>query len=410
MTAKVVVLGALDTKGIECQYLKDLIEKAGVPTLTVNTGVLGESYFQADVSSTRVAELSGTRLERLIADYDRGKAVEAMMNGAIKLVKELHHKGEVLGIIGIGGSAGTTIASAAMQLLPIGMPKVMVSTIASGNVQPYVGMKDITMMNTIADISGLNRISRPILTNAAYAMIGMVQGELPKGEADKPVIAVSMFGVTTACVTAARGYLEQRGCEVVPFHATGIGGKAMESFISAGMISGVLDITTTEIADEVAGGLLSAGPERLEAAGRRGIPQVVSVGAVDMANFAGPDTIPEHFRSRRLVKHNPTVTLMRTSVEENRLIGESIAFKLNQSSTKTAVFLPLKGVSALDCEGMPFYGPEENKALFSAIRNNLHADIELYEADCHINEESFAIAMADKLLTLMEATHNQEEL
>lgn len=403
MTADAAVLVcALDTKGIECKYIKDLIEAAGLRTITINTGVLGHPLFEADVSNVEVAELAGTSLAELISRNDRGFAVEAMMNGALKWVAELHRQGKVGGIFGLGGSAGTTIATAAMRVLPVGIPKVMVSTIASGNTRPYVGTKDITMVNSIVDISGLNSISRKTLGNAAFSLIGMMKGNLPVPDRESPIIAATMFGVTTPCVTAARDYLEERGYEVLVFHATGIGGQAMESLIEAGFISGVLDITTTELADEAAGGQLSAGSSRLEAAGNRGVPQVVSVGALDMANFGAMGTVPEHLRSRLLYKHNPNVTLMRTTVEENRKIGEMLAGKLNRAQGHTAVYLPLKGVSALDAEGMPFYGPEEDAALFGTIRQTLDPRIDIVAMDVHINDESFALAMAGKLLDMIE--------
>jgi uncharacterized protein (UPF0261 family) len=387
-----------------CVSSEDLIESSGLRTITINTGVQGRPYFEADISNEQVASEGGASLSDLIARNDRGFAVEAMMNGAVNIVTGLHRQGKVAGVIGMGGSAGTTIGTAAMRALPVGIPKVMISTIASGNTRPYVGTKDITMVNSIVDISGLNSISRITLANAAFSIIGMVKGEMPSADKEKPVIAATMFGVTTVCVTAARNYLEARGYEVLIFHATGIGGQAMESLIESGFIAGVLDITTTELADEAAGGLLSAGPARLEAAGKRGVPQVVSMGALDMANFGGEDTVPESFRSRILYKHNPNVTLMRTNVEENREIGEMIAKKLNQAQGQTAVFLPLRGVSAMDAQGMPFYGPQEDEALFGAIRQKLDSrHIEIIEMDAHINDESFALAMAEKLLNMIEA-------
>jgi uncharacterized protein (UPF0261 family) len=400
----VVIVCALDTKGVECKYIKGLIEAAGVQTITMNTGVLGDPYFTADITNEQLAKLAGTRLEDLISQNDRGFAVEAMMNGAVKKVTAMYQQGEIGGIIGLGGSAGTTVATAAMRALPVGIPKVMVSTIASGNTRPYVGMKDITMVNSIVDISGLNSISRKTLGNAAFSLIGMMKGEMPINDEARPIIAATMFGVTTACVTYARDYLEERGYEVLIFHATGVGGQAMESLIESGLISGVLDVTTTELADEVAKGLLSSGPNRLEAAGKRGVPQVVSMGALDMVNFGSFETVPEPLRSRNLYKHNHHVTLMRTSVEENRKIGEMIAKKLNQTQGPTTVFLPLKGVSELDSKEMPFYGPQEDLALFDAVRQSLVSPyVEIVEMDVHINDKNFALAMADKLLEMINA-------
>ncbi|HHY91968.1 MAG TPA: UPF0261 family protein, partial [Firmicutes bacterium] len=307
------------------------------------------------------------------------------------------------GIISMGGSAGTTIGTAAMQALPVGLPKVMVSTLASGDTRPYVGTKDITMMYSVVDISGLNRLSRRILGNAARAVAGMVQAEAEEAATDKPIITATMFGVTTPCVTAAREYLESRGYEVLVFHATGSGGRAMEGLIEDGFVSGVLDITTTEWCDELVGGVLTAGPHRLEAAGKKGIPQVVSVGALDMVNFGPPDTVPEKFKGRRFYQHNPTVTLMRTTVEENAELGRIIAEKLNAATGPTVVVLPLKGVSMIDAEGKAFWDPEADAALFDALRDNLRPDIRLVELDAHINDPEFALTLARILEELLEA-------
>ncbi len=404
MTASAVLVCALDTKGIECKYIKDLIEAAGIRTITINTGVKGKPYFEADISNEEVAELTGFHLEDLISRNDRGFAVEVMTDGAVKMVTELHRLGKIGGIIGLGGSAGTTIATATMRSLPVGIPKVMVSTIASGDTRPYVGMKDITMVNSIVDISGLNSISRKTLGNAACSLIGMMKGELRVKDIKKPIITATMFGVTTSCVNTARVYLENNGYEVLIFHATGVGGQAMESLIESGLITGVLDITTSELADEVVGGLLSAGPSRLEAAGKRGVPQVISMGALDMVNFGSIETVPVQYRSRLLYKHNSNVTLMRTTVEENWKIGEMIAEKLNQAKGPTIVFLPLRGVSELDDVGMPFHGPREDSALFEAVRQKLDSShIQIVEMDTHINDESFALAMASKLLEMINA-------
>ena len=411
---------ALDTKGEEAAYIKTLLAEAGLNVRVLDSGVLGEPAFSPDISAEDTAFAGGAKLAELAARRDRGEAVAAMMRGAAAIVAKLYDEGEVAGVIGLGGSAGTSVGTAAMRALPLGIPKVMVTTMASGNTRPFVGQSDITMMNSIVDISGLNRISREMLGNAAYALIGMVQGrreaerrERERAAAgaagttlpDKPLIAASMCGVTTLCVDAARAYLEQHGYEVLVFHGTGVGGATMESLIHAGYFAGVIDITTSELADDVAGGLLGAGPERLTMAGRSGVPQVVSVGAADMANFGPPDTVPPHLRANRLLhRHNPSITLMRTNSEENRRLGELIAAKLNGGSypARTAVYLPLRGVSSMDAPGEPFHGPEEDVALFVAIRAGLRKDIELVEMDCHINDESFALAMARKLVELIE--------
>jgi uncharacterized protein (UPF0261 family) len=305
-------------------------------------------------------------------------------------------------VLGLGGSAGTAIGTAAMRALPFGVPKVMVSTLASGQVRQYVGVRDVMMLNSVVDISGLNRVSRTVLANAAHAMAGMVRNSQfairnPQSE-DRPLITATMFGVTTPCVEAARKELEGGGYEVLVFHATGTGGMTMESFISDGMIRGVLDVTTTELADELVGGVLSAGPDRLTAAGRRGVPQVISVGALDMVNFGPPETVPEKFRGRRFYQHNPSVTLMRTTPEENDRLGQEIAQKASAAQGPTAVLVPLRGVSAIDREGQPFHWPEADAALFQSLRNWMSPRVQLVEVDLHVNDPAFAAAMVRTLL------------
>lgn len=320
-----------------------------------------------------------------------------------KLVPKLYEEGKFDGIISLGGSGGTAIVTPGMRALPIGVPKIMVSTVAAGDVSVYVGSSDIFMYPSIVDVAGLNSISTKIFTNAALAIAGMVKFENTQKVEEKPLIAASMFGVTTPCVDKAREYLEKEGYEVLIFHATGRGGKAMEDLISSGHIEGVLDITTTEWCDELVGGNMAAGKNRLEAAGENNVPQVVSTGALDMVNFGAIDTIPSKFDGRNFYKHNPTVTLMRTTVEENRELGKIIAEKLNRTKSPTVLMLPLKGVSLLDVEGQPFYGPEEDKALFDTLKENIDENVvELIELDYDINDENFAIAAAKKLIEIME--------
>lgn len=399
---KVVILGTLDTKGEEFKFIKEIIESQGMETLVVNAGVLGKPHFQPDIPNTLVAEAGGTQLAELIANNDRGRAIDVMMKGSAKIIAELERQGLIGAVISLGGTAGTTIGTHAMQALSVGVPKLMVSTVASGDTRPYVGNKDITMMYSVVDISGINSVSSKILANAAFAVAGMAKGVTPVLEKEKPLLAATMFGVTTPCVTAAREYLESKGYEVLVFHATGAGGGSMEGLITAGFIKGVLDITTTEWADELVGGVFNAGPHRLEAAGKMGIPQVVSTGALDMVNFGAMDTVPEQFKHRNLYKHNATVTLMRTTVDENRQLGKIIADKLNMTQGPTALFLPLKGVSLIDAEGQPFHGPEEDQALFDTLRANINKDkVELIEMDANINDERFALAMAKKLIDML---------
>ncbi len=400
---KVVILGTLDTKGKEFKFIKDIIESQDIGTTVIDAGVKGEAYFGADISNEKVAMAGGMSLSDLIAEDDRGKAIDVMMKGAAKLVLDLYEKDELLGIISLGGSAGTTIAAHAMQTLPVGVPKLIVSTVASGNTRPYVDAKDITMMYSVVDISGINTVSSKILANAAFAIAGMAKGKQPRIDEEKPLIGATMFGVTTPCVTKAREYLEEKGYEVLVFHATGTGGKSMESLIESGFIKGVLDITTTEWCDQLVGGVFGAGPGRLEAAGKAGIPQVVSTGALDMVNFGAIDTVPEKFKDRNLYKHNATVTLMRTNPEENRELGKIISEKLNMTNGPTTLFLPLKGVSLIDVEGQPFFGPEEDRALFETLKNRIDRNkVELIEMEMDINNEEFALSMAKKLISMIE--------
>lgn len=397
----IAIAGTFDTKGAEYLYVKELIESLGLGTFTIHTGVF-EPTFKPDVSNTQVAEAAGMDIKTLVDKKDRALATEVLSKGMEKLVLKLYKQGKFHGIISFGGTGGTSLVTPAMRALPIGVPKVMVSTVASGNTAPYVGASDIIMMPSIVDVAGINSISTKIFTNAVFAIAGMVKFENKKVVDKKPLIAATMFGVTTPCVTAATKYLEKRGYEVLIFHATGIGGQSMEALIAGGFIEGVLDLTTTEWADEIIGGVLNAGPYRLEAASKNHIPQVVSVGALDMCNFGTYDTVPKKFERRNLYKHNPTVTLMRTNVEENEAIGKKLVEKLNMAKDKTTLMLPLKGISGIDVEGQPFYGVEEDKMLFDTLRNGVNKNsVEVIEMNCAINDVEFAEAAAQKLIDLM---------
>ena len=402
-TMPVILIGTLDTKGTEFQFVRDLLSQLGVETTVIDAGILQPPVFIPDVSREELFQAAGANIEALKAAADRGRAIEAAANGAAKIIHELFMAGKVDGILGIGGSAGTTIATAAMRALPFGVPKLMVSTLASGQVRPWVGVRDILMMNSVVDISGLNRISRKVLTNAAHALAGMVQQRAMEEspQAAKSLIAASMFGVTTPCVERARKLAEQSGYEVLVFHATGAGGMTMESFISDGLVAGVLDLTTTELADELVGGILSAGRDRLTAAGLRGVPQVISLGALDMVNFGPPETVPEKFGERRFYQHNPAVTLMRTTPEENDLLGKEIAHKASAARGPSAILVPLRGVSAIDRVDQPFWWPAADAALFQSLRNWLGPQVELIELDMHINDEGFADAAFQTLERLM---------
>lgn len=403
MSKTIAVVATLDTKGIEAGFIKERIQAHGLSALVIDAGVLGEPLMQSDVPRETVAEASETSLARLVSEKDRGKSVAAMAEGAAKIAKRLFDAGKIHGIISIGGSAGTMIGTSAMRALPVGFPKLMVSTLASGDTRPYVGIKDITMMYSVVDIAGLNRLSRRILANAAAAVCAMAEAEIPAATEEKPLVAATMFGVTTPCVTKAREILEKEGFEVLVFHATGTGGRAMEELIDSGFISGVLDITTTEWADELVGGVLSAGPHRLEAAARKGIPQVVAPGALDMVNFGPPETVPEKFKARKFYQHNPTVTLMRTTNDENAKLGRIIAEKLNAAKGPTTFFFPKKGVSAIDREGQPFYDPEADSAFISSLKGSLAPSIEFVEMDNHINDEAFSVAIARSLIEKLKA-------
>lgn len=400
----VYLLGTLDTKGVEIAYLRDRLAELGVATRVVDTGCLGSPAITADISRETVFTAAGVTLDQIRQQGDRGQAVTQAAIGAANVIAQAHARGDVDGVLALGGSAGTNIGSAAMRALPLGVPKLMVSTMASGQTRPYVGSKDLFMLSSVVDIAGLNRITRAILDNAALAMSGLVGNRCrlkpSTAQSDRPLIAATMFGVTTPCVDLARKILEQAGYEVMVFHATGNGGEAMESLIEDGLFAGVLDITTTELADELVGGILTAGPNRLTAAGRKGVPQVISVGALDMVNFGPPNTVPDKFKDRKFYQHNPNVTLMRTTLDENRKLGEEIGRKAAAAKGSTCIMIPLKGVSAIDQTGKAFDDPAAREALYNAIRAT-HGSVELIELDNHINDAAFAETAARRLLELI---------
>ena len=396
----IVLVGSLDTKGEEFKFVQDLIKARQLETLIVDFGIMGNPPFEADISSDEVARAGGSSLAELRGKQDKTLAMRTMSDGLAQVVADLYQAGRLGGILGMGGSGNTAIVTAAMRALPIGVPKVMVSTIAAGDVSPYVGAKDITMMPSVVDVAGLNSISRQIYANAAGAIAGMVSQEVPQPREEKPLITASMFGNTTPCVTHARELLEQRGYEVLVFHATGAGGRTMEALIADGYITANLDITTTELADEVCGGVLSAGPDRMLASARRGIPTVLVPGCVDMANFWARATVPEKYQERLLYEWNPNVTLMRTNPEENRRIGEMIARAANESTGPVVLLIPLKGVSQLDSPGGAFWDPDANDACFDAIRTNLKPGIRVIEMEYNINDPAFAEKAVELLLEM----------
>jgi uncharacterized protein (UPF0261 family) len=399
----IAILGTLDTKGEEHAFVASYIQRCGHRVLVIDVGILSPPKLQPDIPREEVARAAGVDLAGLLARRDRGEAVSAMSKGAPIVVSRLASEGRINGIISLGGGGGTAIATAAMRALPIGFPKLMVSTLASGNTAQYVGAKDIVMFPSIVDVAGLNRISRQILTRAAGAICGMVEAGALTERTDKPIIVASQFGNTTGCVDHARQLLEKEGYEVLVFHATGTGGRTMESLIDSGLVAGVLDITTTEWADELVGGVLTAGPTRLEAAARAGVPAIVTPGCLDMVNFHGPESVPAKFQGRNFYQHNPQVILMRTTPQECGQLGRIIAEKLNPSKGPVTVLLPLRAISVISAAGQKFHDPVADRALFEALKEGLRKDIEVIELDCAINDPPFAEACVRALLANMTA-------
>ena len=405
MKKKICLTGAFDTKGPEYAFVREQILARGHEVLTVNTGVMGSTnLFPVDVEADNVAEAGGGRLDQLQEEKDRGKAMKIMCAGAPAIIKSLYNDGKIDGIIGMGGTGGTTVVTSAMRILPVGVPKVCVSTAASGDVAVYVGTKDITMIPSIVDVAGINRISRIIFSRAAGAICGMVEADVPESHEDKPVITASMFGNTTDCVNACMEKLSEKGYEVLVFHATGTGGKTMESLVKEGLVDAVLDITTTEWADTVCGGVFDAGPERLSAPGQMGIPHLIVPGCVDMANFGGMDTVPDKYKKakRTFYEWNPSVTLMRTNREENEKMGKVFAEKANAAKGPVAFLIPLKGVSILDGDGEQFCDRKADKVMFDIIKASLKEGISVVELDNNINDPEFSAKAVDMMLDLIK--------
>ncbi|MFF8502673.1 Tm-1-like ATP-binding domain-containing protein [Streptomyces anulatus] len=408
--ATVVLVGTLDTKGTEYSWLATRLRASGCDVVTVDAGVmpLPAGAPVGDIDAAAVARRAGHDVEALRAAGDRGAAVSAMAEGVELVVGDLHREGRLHAVLAVAGSGGSFIAARAMRALPVGVPKLLVSTMAGGDVSAYVGSSDITMMYSVVDVAGINSVSSLILGNAVAAAAGMAahhERSLVRPRAEgRRLIGASMFGVTTPAVDAARRRLDELGYEVLVFHATGAGGQALEKLAAGGFLAGVLDLTTTELADELVGGVLSAGPDRLTAAGRSGIPQVVAPGALDMVNFGARETVPERFAERHLLVHNPTVTLMRTTADEMALLGTSLGHKLAAAEGPAAVFWPLGGVSAVDEPGGPFHDPVADEAALTSLRSALlGSDVELHEIDAHLNDPVFAIAAADRLHQLITA-------
>lgn len=407
MKKTILIIGAFDSKGPEFAFLREAILEQGCNVLTMNVGGAGTTdLFPVDVEAGETARAAGQDIDAVNKSDDRGAVMKAMATGAPVVVRRLYDEGKFDGIIGMGGTGGTSVVSAAMRALPVGVPKVCVSTAASGDTSAYVGTKDVTMIPSIVDVAGINRVSRQVFVRAAGAVCGMAAaGDSPMLSAadDKPVITASMFGNTTECVNACAEQLGKKGYEVLVFHATGAGGRTMESLVREGLVDGVMDITTTEWADEVCGGVFSAGPERLSAPGEEGVPHLIVPGCVDMANFGGIDTVPREYREagRTLYEWNPSVTLMRTNARENRLMGEEFAKKANAATGPVAFLCPLKGVSILDGDGQPFCDREADQALFDAIKANLNEGIPVVELDCNINDAEFASKSVEMMLGLI---------
>lgn len=394
----IAVLGTLDSKGAEHAFVAELIRAHGHTPLLIDVGTGAEPTVKPDVTRHEVAAAAGLDLEAVIARKDRGEAVTAMSQAAPKLLSKLQSEGKIHGVISLGGGGGTSISTAAMRALPIGFPKLMVSTLAAGNTAHYLGTSDITMMPSIADVAGLNRLSETIFTRAAGAICGMVSADIPESGA-KPLIVASMFGNTTACVTEAKRILEESGYEVLIFAATGTGGKSMEAVIESGMAVGVLDITTTEWADELCGGTLTAGPTRMDAAAKAGIPVVIVPGCLDMVNFGERSSVPAKYEGRSFYIHNPQVTLMRTTPEECAELGRIIAGKANACAGRCEILIPKKAISVISAKGQPFHDPAADSALFGAIRAGSKVPVRTFAEE--INSPVFAQACAERLLTLL---------
>lgn len=403
MARTIAIIAALDTKGVEAQFMAQILRDRGHRPLLIDVGVMAEPASPApDIGAAAVAQAGGGDLAALRQRGDKAGAMDVMTRGAAAIASSLYAERRFDGIIGLGGTAGTAIASSAMRALPLGVPKVLVSTVAAGDTRPYVGTKDLTMMYSVVDIAGVNRISARVLANAAGAVIGMVETASPAVQ-ERPIVAASMFGNTTPCVDRARRALEAAGFEVLVFHATGTGGMTMESLIADGYVDAVLDVTTTEWADELCGGVFSAGPGRLDAAARAGIPQVIAPGCLDMVNFWAPETVPAEFATRRLFRWNPNVTLMRTDIDESRRLGRILAEKINLSTGPVTVLWPLQGLSQLDSQGREFWWPEADAALYESLRQALRPDIPVVALEANINDPEFADRAVQELLALMKA-------
>ena len=411
MTACIYAIATCDTKGRELAFVAEAIRRAGGRVKTVDVGTQADPTVAADLSREVVAACHTLGSEHVLRQHDRGTAVTAMSEALVALLKRHHAQGAVAGVIGLGGTGGTALIALAMRALPIGLPKLLVSTVASGNTAPYIGSCDITLMPSVVDVSGINRVSQQVLANAAHAIVGMV-AHRRQIASETPAVAMTMFGVTTPCVTAVRQRLEADGNDVLVFHATGTGGQAMEKLVESGLVSGVIDVTTTEVADEIVGGIFPAGPARFDAILAKGVPYVLSLGAVDMVNFGALQTVPAEFRDRTLHVHNAQITLMRTTAEENRQIARWIAHKLNRSTAPLILLIPEGGVSALDAPGQPFWDPQADAALFAELEAAIQvtANRQLRRLPMHINDPAFAAVLVAAYQELCTPTDKQHSI
>lgn len=405
----ILIIATLDTKGPETSYIKNLIEAKGHPVLVMDTGILGPPSFQPDLSREEVARSTGTQVEELIRLKDKGRAIQTMAEGSKKIVHQLYQEGKIAGVIGLGGSQGTEIGTAAMRALPIGFPKLMVSTVASGYAQfgTYVGTKDLLMMHSVVDILGLNVFLRTILSNAASAVAGMVEGRATIEKSEKKQIGMTIYGTTTPGCMVAKAYLESKGFEVVAFHPNGTGGRAMEEMVEEGILNGVLDMTTHELTDELVGGLHRAGPKRLEAAGRKGIPQVVVPGSIDFIVTGPISSLSQEYRNRKYIAHNPSISLVRASPDEMENVGKIMASKLNGAKGPTVVMIPLRGFSYPNRKGETLFDEGGNHVFIKTLKENLRS-IQVIEIDAHINDPEFANAAARTMERLLNGSFRNE--
>lgn len=408
MAKRIAVVGTFDTKAAEYKFLIDQLQaNPGFEVVTINTGIMNATdLFRIDIPVEVVAKAGGVELEALRAANDRGKAIAAVSKGISAIVERLYADERFDAIIGMGGTAGTHIVTAAMRGLPVGLPKICISTVASGNVAPYLGISDIVLFPALTDISGINPISRVFITQAVAALVGMLQTEVTVKKV-KPVVAATMFGNTTVCIDRCRAMLETAGFDVLVFHATGTGGRMMEKLVKEGFIDAVLDLTTTEWADTLCGGVFDAGPSRLDAPGMAGIPHLIGPGCIDMCNFGSPESVNPRYNDRLFYQWNPNVTLMRTTSGENRQMGEIFARKANAAKGETRFIIPMKGYSMLDSvnekqEPQVFWDPKADKSFVDALKNSLDPSIRVIEVDANINDAAYAEMAVAELLEMIE--------